>query len=174
MRRFQASSSIGIGASLSVHVRRLAEDEALAREHELVQHLTEWVAPSVSGQGIRDIDEMMRSAVWTTLRHPDRTVLLAEQDGRSTGILLGELKDDRRGRYGYVEWIAVDPDARRAGVATALVTELATTLGVERLQGSVDLDDPVASAFWERQGWTRLKPPPRRVIMGGSVIRGST
>jgi len=174
MRRFPPPSSIGIGAALSLDVRQLAADEAIAREHELVQHLTDWVAPSVSGQGIRDIGEMMRSAVWTTLRHPDRTVLLAEEDGQLTGILLGELKDDRQGRYGYVEWIAVDPRARQAGVATALVTELATTLGVERLHGSVDLDDPVASAFWERQGWTRLKPPPRRVIMGGPVMRRST
>ncbi len=156
---------------MSLNIHCLGDDEALVREQELLQLLVSWVAGSVSARRFRDIGETMRFAMWTTVRHPNRTVLLAEQDSRPRGILLGELRDDRRKRYGYVEWIAVDPDRRRAGVATALTMDFATKLGVEQLQGSVDLDDPVAVTFWERQGWTRLDPPPRRVMMGGPAIR---
>jgi ribosomal protein S18 acetylase RimI-like enzyme len=159
---------------LAVAIRRLDDAEARARERDLVQHLTSWVRGSISARRFSDIDETIRVAVWSTVRHPERTVVLAEQTGQPVGILLGALRETPHRQYGFVEWVAVDPSGRRAGVASALVTTFATALGVDRLEGSVDLDDPVASAFWEREGWTRLRPPPRRVMMGGPVMRTLT
>ena len=167
-----ASLTAAIGASLVLAIRNLGDEEAHVRERELVNLLTSWVQQSVSARRFHDIHETMRFAVWTTVRHPDRTVLLAELDGQPAGILLGELKEEPKGRFGFVEWIAVEPDRRCQGIGSALVDEFATLIGVDRLEGSVDLADPVASAFWEQQGWTSLRPPPRRVMMGGPAIRG--
>ncbi len=163
--------STAIGTSLALAIHRSGDEEAHVRERELVTLLTSWVQETVSARRIHDIQETMRFAVWTTVRHSDRTVLLAELDGQPAGILLGELKEGPKGRFGFVEWIAVEPDRRRQGIGSALVDEFATLIGVDRLEGSVNLDDPVAVAFWERQGWTRLRPPPRRVMMGGPAIR---
>ena len=160
-----------IGASVALVVSRLSHQEALVREPELVQQLIAWVAESVSANHFRDINETMRSAVWTAVHHPDRAVLLAERDGQPVGILLGGLEGAAPRQHGFVEWVAVEPDSRCQGIGSTLFDEFATSIGVDQLEGSVNLDDPVASAFWERQGWTSLRPPPRRVMMGGPIIR---
>lgn len=166
-----SSSRMRLGASLAFAIRSLDDEEAHHRELELVELLASWVENSVSAQRLRDLHETMRFAVWTTVRHPDRNVVLAEERAQPVGIVIGELKRTQHGRHGFVDWIAVKPDRRCQGIGSALITELATAIGVGRLEGSVDLDDPVASSFWERQGWTRIKPAPRRVMMGGPAER---
>ena len=183
---------------MDVIIRRLPQDEVAVRCSELGERLAEWVSGSVSGSGLPDLRSRMRFAVSTAARHPEHAVLLAvatrsgpgaapdtaphdaphdapgdAPDDALIGILVGESRDGSRDTYGFIEWIAVAPDARRRGVGAALVAEFAATSGVERLEGSVNIHDPVAMAFWERQGWTRLRPPPRRVMMGGPVRQGA-
>lgn len=152
---------------MSPAIRSLEEDEAHQRELEVVELLADWVSASISARRFRDIQETMRSAVWATIRHPDRSLILAEEHAQPVGIVIGELRRTGEGLHGFVDWIAVKPDRRREGIGSTLLTGFATAIGVDRLAGAVDLDDPVASSFWERQGWTRIKPEPRRVMMGG-------
>jgi hypothetical protein len=92
--------STAIGTSLALVIRSPGDEEAHIRESELISHLTSWVQQSVGARRIHDIQETMRFAVWTTVRHPDRAVLLAELDGQPAGILLGELKEGPKGRFG--------------------------------------------------------------------------
>jgi len=175
---------------MDVIIRRLPQDEVAVRCSALGERLAEWVSGSVSGSGLPDLRSRMRFAVSTAARHPEHAVLLAVAAGSGPGatpdaapldapvdapigILVGESRGGSRDTYGFIEWIAVAPDARRRGVGAALVAEFAATSGVERLEGSVNIDDPVAMAFWERQGWTRLRPPPPRAMMGGPVRQGA-
>ena len=160
-----------IGAPLALVIRSLGDEEAHQRELELVELLASWVRTSISAQRFHDVHETMRFAMWTTIRHPDRSVVLAEERLQPVGIVIGELKRVQRERHGFVDWIVVNPDRRREGIGSVLIVGFARAIGVDRLEGSVDLGDPVASSFWERQGWTRVKPPPRRLMMGGPVSR---
>lgn len=84
-------------------------------------------------------------------RDPD-ALLVAEHDGRIAGTLI----------LGWDGWrchlyrLAVEPDARRSGVASALVAEArvrAVALGAFRIDAMVDGENPGAHDFWSSAGF---------------------
>ena len=91
---------------------------------------------------------------------------IASDDGlRAVGVLISV--PEPRIRSAFVRWLVVAPDARRRGVATALMDGLGATPGLEGLTGMVDQEDPAALGFWQDRGWTVRTPRPgrRRLLM---------
>ena len=90
---------------------------------------------------------------------------IASDDALPVGVLLA--LPEPRIRSAFVRWIVVAPDARRRGVATALLDALAATPELEGLTGMVDQEDPAALGFWQDRGWTVRRPRHgrRRLLM---------
>ena len=89
--------------------------------------------------------------------HVPNTVLVAEHEGRLAGFAEATVRSVVDGFYyepaAFLEGIWVEPDARRKGVATALlaaVTEWAREQGVNGI-GSDALVENVESIAWHRQ-----------------------
>ena len=100
-------------------------------------------------------DVVPRPELRATLRHTPDLMLVEEQDGALRGAVLGTFD----GRRGWIWRLAVDPQQRRRGVATALVRELEarfSALGVARINLLVVPTDPGALAFWERAGYPQM------------------
>ena len=90
------------------------------------------------------------------------TVLLAEMDG----LLVGSIILAFDGWRGNIYRLAVDPDARRRGVARALVAEVERRLsaqGVKRITALVEKAHPRAMGFWEAVGYRVDERIVRRV-----------
>jgi ribosomal protein S18 acetylase RimI-like enzyme len=91
------------------------------------------------------------------------TLLLAETDGRLAGTVIGGWD----GWRGNIYRLAVLPEYRRRGIASALVREVDAALaamGAERITALVEGDHPWAVGFWtalERAGY-RLDPTMTR------------
>jgi ribosomal protein S18 acetylase RimI-like enzyme len=102
------------------------------------------------GIGLSEADERPNIAAF--LAHNPGLSFVAEAGG--TGAVLGSFD----GRRGYLHHLAVDVDARRAGIGRALVARSLEALagrGVRRchifvMSGNVD-----GQRFWERVGWFR-------------------
>ena len=80
----------------------------------------------------------------------EHVALLAEEDGRAVGLLLGRAKS---GRIGYVSDLYVRPDHRRRGIARALLYEGVRRLGREVVTLDVDASNAAARAFYVRLGF---------------------
>jgi ribosomal protein S18 acetylase RimI-like enzyme len=78
------------------------------------------------------------------------TALLAEEDGAVVGLALARRKEDGTG---YLSDLYVRPEARRGGVARALLREVIERLGVDVLSLDVGVDNPEARALYERLGF---------------------
>lgn len=81
-------------------------------------------------------------------------LLLAEIDGQMVGSLIAAW-DGWRGSFYR---LAVHPDHRRRGIATALLREGERRLGARgavRLTAIVADSDPVASGFWAAAGYSK-------------------
>ena len=90
--------------------------------------------------------------VTATLEWPGSSVLVAESRGRIVGSLMATWDGWRGNMYR----LAVLPEHRRAGIATALVREGERCLregGARRLSAIVLMDEPGAVAFWEQAGY---------------------
>lgn len=89
-------------------------------------------------------------------------LILAEHDGTVIGSLIAAW-DGWRGSFYR---LAVHPDRRRQGVATALLREGERRLrarGAVRLTAIVAEDDPVAIGFWQATGYARQRDRVRFV-----------
>jgi ribosomal protein S18 acetylase RimI-like enzyme len=88
-----------------------------------------------------------------TLRHGPGLMLLADDPhGGVVGVVLGTFD----GRRGWIHRLAVDPEHRRSGVATQLVTELERRLrarGAPRINLLVMPENEAGLAFWQRLGY---------------------
>lgn len=83
-----------------------------------------------------------------------RVLLIAESDGAVVGTLIA-VWDGWRGSFYR---LAIAPERRRRGIATALLREGERRLrarGAVRLTAIVADDDPVAKGFWEAAGYMR-------------------
>lgn len=93
-----------------------------------------------------------RDEVEGVLEHDAGLVLVAEHGGRLVGVVLGTYD----GRRGWIQRLAVETQARRGGVATALVEQLERRL-VERGCTQVNLlvfdDNRSGRTFWEQIGY---------------------
>lgn len=86
--------------------------------------------------------------------------LVAEYDDRLAGFTIGQVIHKRRSAwtYGYLSWIAVEPELAGKGVARRLVatlTELFIDAGVRMMVVDTDPDNARAVAFFERLGFGR-------------------
>lgn len=88
-------------------------------------------------------------------RDPD-LFLVAEADGRIAGSVLGGFD----GRRGMMYHLAVAPDYRQRGIASALMAELERRLrakGCIRYYLLVTTDNHPAIRFYEDRGWQRME-----------------
>jgi ribosomal protein S18 acetylase RimI-like enzyme len=90
----------------------------------------------------------------TSLRRTDPDLVLAAvTDGDLVGVVLGSYD----GRRGWVNRLAVDPGARRRGVAAALLAAVEDRLrdrGCVQLNLLVFADNGGGRRFWEDRGYT--------------------
>lgn len=65
---------------------------------------------------------------WRALRSSSVLVLVAEKDGEPQGYIVGSIKDVpswwKGGRYGYIQCLYVNENARGLGIATQMFEEL--------------------------------------------------
>jgi len=90
--------------------------------------------------------------VRTVLAHTPGLLLVDEGDDGLRGVVLGTYD----GRRGWIWRLAVHPQHRRQGVATALVREIEARfarLGVPRINLLVLPQDTGALAFWAEMGY---------------------
>jgi ribosomal protein S18 acetylase RimI-like enzyme len=88
-------------------------------------------------------------------RDPD-LLLVAEIEGQVVGSVLGGFD----GRRGMMYHLAVAPQHRQRGIASALVDELERRLrakGCIRYYLLVTTDNEAAIRFYERRGWERME-----------------
>jgi ribosomal protein S18 acetylase RimI-like enzyme len=90
----------------------------------------------------------------------DELCLVAEAQGRVVGFVLGSLMEKPRSawRYGWLEWLAVEPQYHRRGVGKRLLNQL-TELFVERetriMLVDTDEQNAGALAFFRENGFGR-------------------
>ena len=86
------------------------------------------------------------------------TCLVAEAGDRVVGFALGRIMDKPRNawRYGWLEWLGVDPSLKRSGIATRLVNQL-TSLFIDRdtriMLVDTDAQNTHALAFFRKNGF---------------------
>jgi ribosomal protein S18 acetylase RimI-like enzyme len=75
-----------------------------------------WTQPGMTEAGVRERAALV-PRLW--LQHFASTSLVAEQQGRFVGFLIGFLSPDRHDE-GYIHFVGVAPDARGVGVGRSL------------------------------------------------------
>ena len=90
-------------------------------------------------------------------RHDEQQFLVALQDGRVIGFVIGEMRDWEFGSppCGWVFAIDVDPQARLAGVGTRLLEAISGSfrrIGVRKLRTMLALDNTLILSFFRSQG----------------------
>lgn len=124
---------------------------------------------TIRGATVRDIPSVL--SLWETAGSPqsvsdtreglsrllarDRDALLLAEAG---GVVVGSLIAAWDGWRGSFYKLAVHPDCRRQGLATALLREGERHLrarGAVRLTAIVAEDNPAATGFWDAAGYRR-------------------
>lgn len=86
------------------------------------------------------------------------TCLVAEAGEQVVGFALGRMMDKPRNpwRYGWLEWLGVEPRSKRSGVATRLLNQL-TNLFIDRnariMLVDTDVKNHGAIAFFRKHGF---------------------
>lgn len=104
------------------------------------------------GVSVRDADSP--AAIGRFLERNPGLSFVAERDGRIVGCLMA----GHDGRRGALYHLAVDADARRQGLASALVAHCLGALekrGIRKTHVDVFRSNADGNAFWEAAGWTR-------------------
>ncbi|OKI06306.1 acetyltransferase [Streptomyces sp. CB02923] len=76
---------------------------------------------------------------------------------RLAGFVLGSMTFEQREDWGYLEWIAVDPDFQGRGVAGLLVRECCAALteaGASSVVTDVEVNNTASAALMRRNGFT--------------------
>lgn len=81
--------------------------------------------------------------------------LVAVYDGRLAGFALGSLIDKRNSAwsYGYLTWLAVNPELKRSGIGSQLIdaiTEAFIRAGARMMIVDTDAENDVAISFFRR------------------------
>ena len=108
---------------------------------------------TISGFAIRSIDDS-REGVERFLRRNPTTSVVAEEDGKIVGSILG----GHDGRRGCLYHVCVHKDYRMRGIGKAMVVYAMNALKAEEIS-KVSLiaftRNDIGNAFWNRIGWTR-------------------
>ena len=102
------------------------------------------------------------------LRFFPHLYLVAEASGQIVGVVLGT-HDHRKG---WISRLAVDPDHRRKGIATALVTACERAIrgdGIQVVSALVEEDNAASAALFERLGFHTLEVRYFRKTDGDAV-----
>eukprot|EP00698_Gefionella_okellyi_P003736 TRINITY_DN13480_c0_g1_i1.p1 TRINITY_DN13480_c0_g1~~TRINITY_DN13480_c0_g1_i1.p1 ORF type:complete len:489 (+),score=90.67 TRINITY_DN13480_c0_g1_i1:74-1540(+) len=90
--------------------------------------------------------------------------LVAEHQKKVVGFVLGCVITKRKGKgadkYGYIEWVAVDPGYQRCGVGTrlcAMVVDVMLEEGIKRLSADTGADNGPAIKFLTKLGFGERK-----------------
>ncbi len=140
------------GTDITVSRLPMADVEQLA--DDLHAELRAWTASStqaLSDFHLEDLAMMVDNATFN-----DRIeVRIATLDGRRAGIAVTRAGVHEGEPSTFVWWLAVDPAARRHGVARALVDAIEQDARDRShlLEGMVRTDDADAVAFWSSLGW---------------------
>jgi ribosomal protein S18 acetylase RimI-like enzyme len=97
-------------------------------------------------------DVVPREELTAKLTRDPELFLVAEKDAAVAGVVLGTYD----GRRGWILRLAVHPDQRRNGIATALVHELErrlASLGCPRVNLMVLPDNTAGLRFWQSLGY---------------------
>lgn len=107
---------------------------------------------SISGFGIRTIDDSKEGIIKFIRRNPT-TSIVAEEDGNIVGaILCGH--DGRRGCFYHV---CVDAEHRKQGIGKAMAEEAMKALkeeGISKVSLIAFRSNEVGNRFWQSLGWT--------------------
>jgi len=123
---------------------------ATADDLPLVRELWQAFDEEIPDEPWRE-DDLAEDLAWLEQAIRDEIVLLADEDGLAVARRKGD-------RLGFLEVVYVRPKARRGGLGTELVREVATCLreaGAEMLELEVLASNDEARAIYERWG---LKP----------------
>ena len=106
-----------------------------------------------------------------------RHFLVAVDDGRVVGFVIGEVRDWEFGSppCGWVFAIDVDPRARQCGVGTALlaaVRERFERVGVRTLRTLLASDNPLILSFFRSQGMRAGRLIPLELEIGAADASG--
>jgi ribosomal protein S18 acetylase RimI-like enzyme len=129
-----------------------------AREHDIERVLALWDAAG-SAETVTDT----RDGVLGLLDGDPEALLVVESDG---GEIVGSLIAAWDGWRGSFYRLAVHPDRRRAGIATALLRKGERRLrarGAARFTAIVTDDDPDAMSFWAATGYEQQQSRARFV-----------
>ena len=110
-----------------------------------------------TGLPIKPTGRDSRAAVLRQLQQFPGTYLVAEQQGRLVGVVLGT----HDGRKGWINHLAVHPDHRRQGLAQRLLAACEQALhaqGIEIIAAFVEKDNASSAAFFERAGYAADVP----------------
>ena len=137
-----------------VAVTRLSVAEVEELAGDLHRELRTWTATSTQAESDyheEDLARMVDSATFD-----DRIEFrVATLDGRHAGVAVTRAGSFEGEPTTFVWWLAVDPAARRRGVARALAAAIEQDAQAHSrlLEGMVRTDDVTAVAFWTSLGW---------------------
>ncbi|MCG6937969.1 MAG: GNAT family N-acetyltransferase [Gammaproteobacteria bacterium] len=83
---------------------------------------------------------------------------VAERDNKLAGFVLGSLIDKRKSAwsYGYLTWLAIDPELKRSGIATQLIaaiTEAFIKAGARMMIADTDADNKAAIKLFHKHNF---------------------
>lgn len=147
--------AIELRAATEKDVPRLIDlGKAFAQEQN-----TYWTFNKLGPGWEKFVAEAMRTAV----EHPAARVIVAEEEGRMAGYVLGQIAEPpplfEVKPYLFVSDLYVRPEYRRQGIATRLVETLrvwALTQGVWRLSLVIAEQNP-AHGLWQRLGFEPME-----------------
>jgi len=158
---------MGIGVSIGrteqgIAVSRLSMADVEQLADDLHVELRAWTASST--QALSDFHHEDLAMMVDNATFNDRIEFrIATLDGRRAGIAVTRAGEHRGEPSTFVWWLAVDPAARRHGVARALVDDIEQDARERShlLEGKVRADDGAAVAFWTALGWNPASIDPK-------------
>ncbi len=108
---------------------------------------------TISGFGIRTIDDAKDGVVRFLRRNPGISVVAQQEDGSIVGTVLC----GHDGRQACFYHVCVKKELRRRGIATRMVKTVLDTLTAEHINRAYLIafkSNEGGNEFWQRQGWS--------------------